>query len=731
MQTDGACDDDDLLHKSPSGSQQKVASAVEIPTPTKKRSPALPTAANGSNATTSRNTNANMTNVSFNSTSSLTSLPLSSQASSSRRIVKDGVPLVTNSDSGSAEDSEDELQDIILPRKKMRMTPPPGENETQNAAQEFSTAKPPARHSGRHFGSKGLGSSRSNTPRGRLSPSPPRPANTSSLLRLVREKEKREKAEAKIREAEAAFETEQKLRGQKKQRERDLDSGFKELVADDSDEGERMMLAVERTEAMGDQEEDFFYFRGVRDDVDVREPRADDIAAFKLWDGPRFARLKKIVTDVKQREHAVLSGFLAEVAGTHGLPPEVMDWMFQRLAREPREEVREACVEVFRQYLRWQGREDGALDQNWAWLSRVYQTVDVSADGIDKGEARRLPKLQSLPLGLRQVFRVVQFACSSGQSSIPARNFLELALASVDTHVSKDAELKGQVEESMTAILDSFTIAGINTIAHTVSTATSSLSLPLRCRIVRSLPASTANSHRLRRILALYLLGGESVPKSDGEKAATAPAGAAATDPNSPHWSKTLLSRLRSAPEWHISESANYTHLNALIPILDIAIDAGFGPPPNATTAIPAKAASAFPSKPPAQTPEEKTFNASVDALTDTLRLLGARIRDAGTSHLRRTEAKSAMERVVVRLEHCVRTRPRPRKGVFGGGGGGTAFMEGFLAKTVEGSGRVKGDRHPEDRVSVVGEERLSDRGGDSEAESEGEDVVGGAEDDF
>ena len=696
-----------------------------------------------------------MNNTSFNSMSSLTSVPLSSQASSSRRIVKDGIPLVTNSDSGSAGDSEDELQDIVIPRKKMRMTPPPpAEDEIANAIEVPSTIKPPGqRHSGRISAGnskKSQPSSRSHTPRRRLSPPPPRYANANSLLRLVREKEKREKAEARIREAEAAFETEQKNSEEKAQRERDLGGGLKALVAEDSDEGERMMLAVERTEATGRGDEEWYYFRGVRDDAVangvVEEPRPDDIVAFAPWQGGQFKRLKEMVVDAGARKQAALSGFLAEVAGRYGLPPELLDWMFARLVREGREELCEAYVEVFRRHLQRESRGASSSWENWPWLSRVYRTVDVPP-GSESGRGQREERnsgarIDAPPSGLRHVVRVVQYSCSNSGDGIPHLNLLELALASVDAHVSRDAELKGQLQESIAAIIDSVDPAGITTIAHTISSHFSTLSLPLRCRIIAALPTYTEKCHRLRRMLALYLVVcNQPVPKPDATKGPTQ-----VLDPDSPRWAEILLSRLRAGGDWHISESTDYAHLNALIPILDIAIDAGFQVSlpttpsitdthpittthPNPTFNPQTSKSTPFPTKALHQPSSEKSFNAQIDTLTDTLRLLAARIRDAGTSHLRRTEAKSALERVVVRLEHCVRTRPRPRKGVFGGGAESKGFMSGFLQQDGGAMAGKKVDRRgPEDRASVISTGRLSDRGGDSEAESE--DAGGGAEGD-
>ena len=64
---------------------------------------------------------------------------------------------------------------------------------------------------------------------------------------------------------------------------------------------------------------------------------------------------------------------------------------------------------------------------------------------------------------------------------------------------------------------------------------------------------------------------------------------------------------------------------------------------------------------------------------------MASRIRGAGTTHLRRTEAKSAFDRLITRLEHSVRTKPKPRKGIFGGvTGEQRTFLSGFLKRPDE-----------------------------------------------
>ena len=554
-------------------------------------------------------------------------------------------------------------------------------------------------------------------------------------MKLVREKEKWEKEEAKIREVESAFEEEQKAREEKMRRHRDLGGGLQALVADDSDEGERMMLAMQRTEAMG-EEETFFYLEGVSGNVEeVAEPDEDDVEGFGAWRDGRFKRLKTMVLDPRAREQACLSGFLAEVAGKFGMPSQLMNWIFSRLVKESSEELCEAYVEIFRRYLE---RED-AESAVYASLQKVYALKDLDGKRGNESNGRKTSKAGSggLPQGLRYILQVIQHACPHQLEPFHADTFLQLALANIDQRVARDARLRAQSQESLAAVIDQLQQVKQDDMPAKIwreSLADIALSLPLRCRLIASLPAHTEASHGFRRSLALHALASDhGDPKSQKQQRYPVLS-------NDARWGDLILSTLKTSPTWSISESTNYTHLNALIPVLDIGIDAGFPSPRPLTKSLDSK--NEIPAV--SEKERERAFNRQVDALVDQIRAMSSRIRDAGTNHLGRTEAKTALERVAVRVEHCVRTRPTPAKGVFGSGGGvgrQMGFMSGFLGRGNGGGGggkegkerrgkKVVRGKQDGDWVSVVDEGALSDREGDTDGDGgdEEEDVVGGAE---
>ena len=238
------------------------------------------------------------------------------------------------------------------------------------------------------------------------------------------------------------------------------------------------------------------------------------------------------------------------------------------------------------------------------------------------------------------------------------------------------------------------------------------LSQYLRCRVISSLPAASERAHHLRRALALHLVAG--FTRSEDYR----------FDLTSSDWVAIIMSRLRSAPEFHISQITNYSLFDSLVGILDIAVDAGFANPVSRSSiSMPAK------SKPllnrSSDTPSaESSFNSQIDTLTQQLRQMSNSIRGSGTSHLRRTEAKATLDRLIVRLEHGVRTRPKARKGIFGDATGEQrAFLSGFPKPTSTAHDEA------DDGVSVIPAEMFSGRevGGDNQTSAESS-AVSGAE---
>jgi hypothetical protein len=732
---DGTADDEDgLLHRSPSASRQRRLASVDVPSPSRRASPTLPAPKTASTAAP-----AQAPTTSFSSLSTLPSLPHSSQ--SSRRVIRNGIHAVTNSDSGS--DSDDLADpDSFVPRKRIKMTPP-GSNAAR-AIETASTVKAGSkRHSGRVSDKSSMKISNS-TPL-----SPPRTAYKFSLERMVRETQKRKKEDARIAEAEAAVALAAKKREEDAAKTEALQSmdakALATMMAEEGDDQQRMVLAVARTEALM-QEETFCYF----EDNSAKVKRAP-FPISKLPDTSWAPMLK----DDAAREQACLSGFVADLAACGKLSPEMTTWFARQLVREQREDLCEAYIYIIYRAIQHSNQLDVAkladletfyhttvktkepspaphaaqtpessqlseppdddvmacicedaheeggtvcCDQcdTWQHILCYYpqyegrdlpddfehqcvscrpRTIDIN--GARKRQAKLLARRSPPPEstekkaqipGLRYVAKLTQLCAPLAGVDGVGRAFCHLALASIDDNVRKDMSLRLAFSNAIEAVMDQVEPGDKEKVYHhareTLLTG-GQLSTKLQCRLIASLPATTTQTHELRRRLALYL-----VTKSQKNRSLT-----------SEEWLSVLLKRLRTAPEFIMGQKTDYSELMGMVSMLDIAIDAGFSDFAFLHTQPEerSKPSGRFSAKAPTP-PAEQAFNRQVDSLAAQLRTMFNSIMGAGASHVSRVEAKNALDRLILRIEHSVRTMPKPRKGIFDSVSSHSRnFMEGFV----------------------------------------------------
>jgi len=797
---DDGGDDDELYHSSPTPSTQRPMISVDIPSPKPRVTP-TPTPQPERPISKQQTT-------SFSSFSTLSSAPKSSQ-SSSRRVIKHGLQAVTNSDSGSDSDSEGLAElDSFMPRKKVKMTPP---GKDANHAMEIPDTLKPARQSAR-LSDKGSAKGGRATPQ--LLPSPPKTTKVykHSLASMAKQHQKKTKQDARIAEAEAAVAAAEKRKEEQAVAARLLDGKkMAETMAEDSDEGARMIQAMARTEALQDEER-FYFFK------DASPAGKNDL--FPTSSLPNDSWVRALQND-QARAQACLSGFVADLAAMGLLNTKVTSWFGWQLLYEPREELCEAYVEIIRASAEHKQTVDSAklssmkgffttstyprdeaetavecvqmtgtqrssqgdvikcvcehtnddgstvlCDSCNTWQHTTcyrpqydgremaenleHQCVDCKPRKLDVGAAQKRlkkilkqqqraassqssePRKPETASGLRFFVRVMQCCAPVAGIEGISRALCDLALANIDEHVKENASLRFSIQDAIEILSGGIAANDIDAVYEQIRKDifdNDKLSPGLQCRLIASLPATSINTHHLRRRLALYLItkSTKHLPLSSDD------------------WHHTIIKRLRKAPKFSTSDSANYALLTSLTEVLDIALDAGFSdyaflaqPKP------PAKPVGPF-GKSAGPSPEEQAFNNQIDALTKQLRLMHSKIKDAGATHLRRMEAKSALDRVAVRLEHSVRTRPKPRKNVFGGGdlAESKGFMEGFAKKVekpvlssngndqseskihehMDGHADSKTGGDEKDEVELVTVDTLSDR-----HMSDDEDAVGGAE---
>ena len=310
-----------------SSPKMRSVEAVEIPSSAVPSSPRMtaPTRAPTDGKKAAANT-------SFSSFSTITSMSGMSSQSSSRRIIKNGVPAVTNSDSASmsSSSSDEELADLdsFAPRKKRRLTPPGAEKI------EVTINSKPTRSSTR-LGEEKIKKNARESWRP-LSP-PPTTKYKHSLLSIAKRSAREAESEQKIAQTEAYMQAAQKL--QQEEDSMALDASKSKAIAasfaQDSEEGERMLMAMDRTDALRGEETFHFFHGGGNDRMDVEFPTKELDAC-----GLSFLR------DESSRIRACSSGFLAVVASQQGLPRPLVAWMHNQIFEEDAEELCESYVAV-------------------------------------------------------------------------------------------------------------------------------------------------------------------------------------------------------------------------------------------------------------------------------------------------------------------------------------------------------------------------------------------------
>lgn len=541
---------------------------------------------------------------------------------------------MTNSDSESG-DSDDDLPDVstFFAFKKPKLSPAVESGSSKRTA---SSVKPSTERHGDREQAVKKSFQRS------LNVSPPRKKFRNSLSSLVMQHEAWQLSEAKI----ASFEQEV-ADSNKREKEEEQDEALNERVGhdvieanagSDEEQRERMILALERTEALRDSDRYYFF-------LDNR-PRFDNtpFPTDSLPDEP----WTKLYNNDQSRRQACISGFAAEMAAHHPLPVAVTNWFAQQLLYERDESLCEAYVNI----LKVASHAHTSFSETIASLSSIYHTRSFFENG-PKDQLRK-----GLPPGLKYLTRVIQFCAPASDSIVPdavpsttTAALLDLAMMSIDEHVKQDAALTLQIATCIEGMLDALPQSAFEML---VTQAIGTLFLPdhlasvIRCRVIYSLPAGSTRAYQLRRRLALETFStSANHSTADGQD-----------------WTQSIIKSLKSRPEFAPSETTDYNLLLVMIDVLDIAISAGFTPYAELHPQQPAASGLLFKSQKPSAA--AKLHNAQIDAVVSELNYIASRIRDAGTTHLRRTEVKSAIERVVARLESAVRTRMKPKKSVFG-----------------------------------------------------------------
>lgn len=294
------------------GSFASTLTSLESESSIEDAEPALPSPPNTTKA---------LNRDSGNSFASFASAPSGSQ-SSSRRITKDGIPMVTNSDSDSVdiEDFEqssdsgslDDIDDLIARARERRKASPsavlqtPYVDQTQNLGMKSSLRS----------------STRKETVRSSQVVPEPQKTYKFSLANLAKQMKKDAATEARINELEENArkeEEEAKTRAEAEQEE-----------GEDDMLDERVVAAMKRTDAL--IEEIRFQFFELKEGHRVKRK---EFPTSSLPESGWTSLLK----DPHKRDQVLASGYAANMASVFPPSTEVLEWMFDQILHETRDHM--------------------------------------------------------------------------------------------------------------------------------------------------------------------------------------------------------------------------------------------------------------------------------------------------------------------------------------------------------------------------------------------------------
>lgn len=433
----------------------------------------------------------------------------------------------------------------------------------------------------------------------------------------------------------------------------------------------RLMNAVERTEALNINRSWFFFGPG-----GPKSPSAESVEI--ATDRELSNWWRESLEDDDSRDRTFLSGFIGETWSSGRLPDEIIRWTFESIIQEPQNELRRSYVQAFKdvnpEWVRTHV-SPSKIEQIFLRMGATEQAISC----IDVIEPGGYVAIADGPPDYRYLLSIIELLIKMAphlENSAYTKLLAILARLAVDADVMCDARTSVVVEDSLSELIElSMQKENGVIIGSFVADLGTCLKDPtLQAQLLRHMLCTSSVTAYTRIQLAYRFLFGTN--SSSGSDLAS--------------WSidiNALTHYLDSGPfDTSVrspSKRPDYTNMTALTYILDVAIANG-GPP----TSFSSRA-------------EEIAFNRKVDKLADRMQAIFASIADTGASHLRRTEAKEALQALRYRLLYAVRTEPRPKKSVFGGRDGeeyraeqrSKGFMVKFLARKKDKSSQAAGQR--------------------------------------
>jgi len=426
-----------------------------------------------------------------------------------------------------------------------------------------------------------------------------------------------------------------------------------------SDDMSRLMSAVERTEALNiDRSWSFFGPRGPQTPTVKPVEIVTNVQWNNWW--------RESLQDDECRSRTFLSGYIGEAWSYGQLPDEFIQWTFENIAQEPKDELRRSYVQAFRQV-----KSEWVRSQvDPATVGRIFLSIGASQNSVSCEDliepAAYISRSHEAP-DYRHLLSVIEMFLVMAphlEASAHQKLLAIMARLSLDAHIMADARVSVAVEDGLAELIELSTQKDNPAVAQSFVTdlGTCLIDPTLQAQLLKHILSTSPLTACIRIQLAhRFLLGTNWAFEVD----------VASTFIDITALTCYLDSGAFDTTFRSPSRRPDYANMTAQTYILDIAIADG-GRPASFASRI-----------------DEVAFNRKVDKLADRVKAIFASIADTGASHMRRTEAKEALQALHYRLLYAVRTEPRPKKNVFGGRDGdeyraeerSKGFMSKFLAR--------------------------------------------------
>ncbi|KAE8388015.1 hypothetical protein BDV23DRAFT_185752 [Aspergillus alliaceus] len=550
-----------------------------------------------------------------------------------QRVVKNGREVVISSDGEDTDSSEFENPDSLFLKFAK-----PNDSSTNEETYNDSSSH------GRTLRSR---RSKDEVKPNKFSPShASAPSYKHSIDSLVTQAVDDNETEADIAKLRAAFEEGASKPGtapSSLNRSRQLHEGILASALDDNNDEtglRRLLDAVRRTEAFDMEKSWFFFDYGSELVLPPAFPRSSIAAKSYL----------SVLREPESRERALHSGFVDFALSRGLLPDELVMWMFNSVPSESRDGLRNVYCRAFKN----SGAERIQSLVRPDTIDSLFQRIGANQKALTFAEVivpDALPKNSSLrgapqhKAALLSILNLLRGAADRFSDDTREHILHILFRLSLDASLTRHPMICSELERTITAFLESIPkdtadelvyrvcVSAYDTIKDAVFQSrllthilpTSSWIAMLRCRLAIAFLTSDPSALTEEPDVVLYLQRIINVLKDKRFD--------------------VKQYKTKGQPEY------DYGELMAITAILNIAIDSGWS-------------SMDFSSK-----DEKRKFNSEVDVLADRIKRIFTSIEDSGASHLKRTLAKEALEALHYRIIYSVRTKPRPKKSIFGENG--------------------------------------------------------------